>query len=327
MWKKMSAAIFKRGLTLALTAVLCQFLAFRPVYAQENYPFDLSISPSVVEFAVRPGKSVTQAFELKNNGSVPLKVTPQLRDFQADGLHGLVTILPSLSFPYGKLVNSDIALDQPFTLPAGASQQLVISLTIPENAREQDWYLSLVARTQPDLADTVFSPSSNTTTQGTIVAHMLLRVTQNNQEPLAWKINLELPRFIDSLQRVKFTPTVSNLSRTYAIPDLHVTVLNWQKRIVSEQSGLPERILAQAERKIPAQQTRKDDPRSYEGIPFSLNEKFALGPYTVRASIANSTGGPTIVEQEVFAFPFSILAAILVLVVLIWFLRIFQGKM
>lgn len=295
------------------------------VAAQTTYPIDLSISPSVVEFAVQPGKTVTQAFELKNNGTAPLQVTPQLRDFQADGPEGLVKILPSLSFPYGELVNSEIKLDQPFSLQPGASQQLVVSLTIPETAKQQDWYFSLVTKTKPDLTDTVFS-GSNTTAQGTIVAHMLLRITDNNREPLSWKMNLQLPRFIDSLQKLTFQPEITNLSRTYATPELNIAILDWRHQIVSEQEGLPERILAQSTRIIPSKQVRKDDPRSFEGTPFTLNQQFALGPYIVRASIANTTGEPMVVEQQVIAFPFSILIAIIVVATLIGAFRIYRGR-
>jgi len=302
-------------------------LGFLPgqALAQTTFPIDLSISPSVVEFAVQPGKTVTQAFELQNNGTVPLQVTPQLRDFQADGPDGLAKILPSLSFPYGELVNSEIKLDQPFTLRPGSSQQLVVSLAIPETAKQQDWYISLVAKTRPDLTDTVMS-GSNTTAQGTIVSHILLRITNDNKEPLSWKIDLQLPHFIDSLQKLTFQPDITNLSRTYATPELHVAILDWRKQIVSQQEGLPERILAQSTRSIPAKQARKDDPRSFEGIPFTLNQSFAIGPYTVRASIANTTGEPTIVEQQVIAFPFSILTAIVVVASIIGALRIYKGR-
>jgi hypothetical protein len=317
--------IKKISIRIAILWVVASVLPPNHALAQTTFPIDLSISPSVVEFAVQPGKTVTQAFELKNNGTVPLQVTPQLRDFQADGPDGLARILPSLSFPYGELVNSEIKLDQPFTLQPGSSQQLVVSLAIPETAKQQDWYISLVAKTKPDLSGTIFT-GSNTTAQGTIVAHMLLRITDDNKEPLSWKIDLQLPHFMDTLQKLTFKTEVTNLSRTYATPELNVAITDWRHQIVSQQEGLPERILAQSTRTIPAKQARKDDPRSFEGIPFTLNQPFPLGPYTVRASIANTTGEPTVVEQQVIAFPFSILTAIVVVAAIIGAFRIYKGR-
>jgi hypothetical protein len=293
---------------------------------QANSPIHLTMSPSVVELAIQPGKTVTQAFSIKNQGTVDLEVTPTLQDFTSDNLQGLPKLLPSSSFPYANLANSNLKFEEAFILPAGASEQFVLSVEIPETAKEQDWYFSLLAKTKPSLTGTMLADFTGTTTQGTIGSNVLVRVTNTNQLPLNWSIELPLPKLIDSLQKIEFKPIVSNNSQTYAIPQLTITTLNWRRQIVTEQQGLPERILAQSQREIPASEPRKDDPRSQEGVPFKFNSRFALGKYTVRASIANNSGEPLVVEQQVWAFPFSIVGAVLGLIFILSLLKVIRQR-
>jgi hypothetical protein len=259
--------------------------------------------------AIQPGKVVTQAFLIENNGTVDLEIRPTLRDFTADGETGVPQLLESSTFPYAQLVNSEIRLNQPFTLPAGQSEQLVLEVRPSELAEQKDWYFAVWLETKPDTRYTVLETSGAATT-GQIGANVLVRVTQTNQIPLRWDVRFELPRFIDSLQKLEFTALVSNQSQTMAAPDMTVTVLKGDDQILSEDTALPDRILAQSSRRIYAQQARKDDPRSFEGVPFRFEPVFALGRYTVRASIRNNTGGPYVVEHELWALPFSLIVGI-----------------
>lgn len=262
--------------------------------------------------AIQPGKVVTQAFLIENNGTVDLEIRPTLRDFAADGESGLPKLLPTSTFPYAQLVNSEIQLNRPFLLPAGQSEQLVLEVRPSELAEQRDWYFTLLLETTPDTSNTVIQNHGAATT-GQIGANVLLRVTQTNQVPLRWDVLFELPRFIDSLQKLEFTALVSNQSQTVAAPDMTVTILKGNEEIVSEQTALPDRILAQSARRIYAQQARKDDPRSLEGVPFRFEPAFALGKYTVRASIRNNSGGPYVMEQEFWALPFSLVIAVVFL--------------
>jgi len=285
-------------------------------------PFSLAISPTVVEMAIQPGKVVTQAFLIENNGTVDLEVRPVLRDFEADGDSGVPKLLPGSTFPYAQLVNSAIQLNQPFSLPAGRSEQLVLEVRPSELAEQRDWYTTLLLETKPDPRSTLVDNSGAATT-GFIGANILVRVTQTNQIPLNWDVRFELPHFIDSLQKLEFTALVSNQSSTMAAPDMTVTILKGDTEILSETTALPERILAQSSRRIYAQQVRKDDPRSFEGTPFRFDPAFAFGKYTVRASIRNNSGGPLVIEHEFWALPFSlgiaVIAALLILLALfIW---------
>lgn len=306
-------------LILSAPRILAQSPAANTPNPEVPPPFALSISPSVVEMAIQPGKVVTQAFLIENNGSVDLTVRPVLRDFESDGETGTPRLQPNSTFPYASLVNSQIELNKPFALAAGQSEQLVLEVKPSELAEERDWYFMLFLETTPDTSNTVLAQSGAATT-GYIGANVLVRITHTNQIPLQWDVRFELPRFIDSLQKLEFTALVSNQSETVAVPDMTVTILRNDQEILSEETVLPDRILAKSSRRMYAQQARKDDPRSFEGVPFRFAPVFALGKYTVRASIRNNMGGPLVVEQEFWALPFSLIIAVVVVLFLLLFL-------
>lgn len=330
-------------------------------------PFDLRVSPSVVELAMKPGKIVTQAFLLTNHGTIDQQVTVELRDFKSQGIDGLPDIQPDTNFTYATLINSEIDFNQPFLLSAGESQQLILSIDLPEEAVEKDWYLSLLMRTEPDLSQTVvgeirgqeginsqgevnnqsemhnqdskftefdqfsFSPPetrSQTLTKGAVAAHILLRVTSDNQPQQAWKIQLKLPKVIDSLQKISLSPVVTNLGNSYGTPQFSLLVTDWRKQVILDQTGLPERILAGGQRRVLAQQPQKEDPRSLTGVPFVFAPKFALGSYTFRASIADPNGGnPEVVEETVIALPFSLIGLVFGIWLIRWIIKkITSGK-
>ncbi len=275
-------------------------------------PFDLSISPSVVELTLQPGKLVTQTYLVENAGTEDLLVTATLRDFVSDGKTGTPVLQESSTFPYAQLQNADISLDTPFLLPANSSQQLIFAVKPEDSAEEKDWYLSLLLQTQPATAQTPSQSGSRIT--GQIASNILVRITNDDRIPLSWELKLQgVPRYIDSLQSILITPQVTNLSRTAASPEMTILILDWRGNIIWEQDALPERVLSQSSREISAAEQRKDDPRSYQPAEFRFDPLFAIGPYTVRTTIRNNAEGPKVLEQSFIAFPFSVLMAILFL--------------
>lgn len=311
--KRMQSAIpvARRLITCAALIVIMLTCWIAPVAAQTtSAPFDLSISPSVVEIAIQPGKIVTQTFLLENTGAVDLEVTPTLRDFRANNQDGIPDILETNTFPYIGLENSDITFDQPFTLKAGSSQQFVVAIKPAADAETRDWYSAFIFNTKP-LAGTQLGGMAGAKTTGAVVANILVKITNDNATPLEWKLELpRVPTLIDSLQSLTITPVVTNLSSTVATPDVSVLVLNWRKEVVAEFTALPERVLANSTRTLQGSQPLKEDPRSFVGTPMVFDPLFAIGPYTIRATIRNSATGPVVFERTFTALP---LAPIIVL--------------
>ncbi len=298
----------------------------RAARAQQTAPWELSLSPTVVEIAVQPGKLVTQAFLLENSGATGVEIVPTLQDFGADGQTGYPMLLETNTFPYAKMQNADRQLNQPFVLPSHTSQQLVLGLDIPSDAARRDWYFMLLLSSKPTAEDPL--NDSGAQARGAVAANLLVRVTSDNLEPLSWKINfLRLPKLIDSLQTLIVRPQVENTSQTVAAPDLSIVVLDWRDHIVHEQPGLPDRILANSSREIFAARQRRDDPRSAMATPFTYDPLFAFGPYRIRATIRNAQTGPVIVEETVTAWPFSLAIAATLLGVTLIYLRRRQRRL
>lgn len=283
------------------------FFTITPAARAATAPFEFSLSPSVVEVAAQPGKLVTQAFLLENSGSQDWEVTPVLRDFSSDGTSGQAVLQETSSFPYATLQNADIELNKPFILKANSSQQIVLGLNIADSATRRDWYFTLLFLTNP-----VNIPAGGSVAKGAVGANVIVRITSDNLEPLSWDINLRLPKIIDSLQTLIIRPIVTNTSETVAAPDLNVVILDWRNQIVYEQEGLPDRVLAKSSREIFAGEQRKDDPRSFEPVPFEFDPLLAFGPYRIRTTVRNAETGPIVEEEEVIALPLSLAFAGLV---------------
>jgi hypothetical protein len=307
-----------------LTGLLTVSVA--PVSAQlSGAPVDLSLTPAVVEIVIKPGTTVTRAFTLKNKGTEDLNAVLTLRDFVSDNTTGAPVMLESSSFPYASLINSDRQINEPFPLPSSGEQQLVLSLNIPEDAPQQDWYIVFLVNTQPQQRDPLIS--SRASSQGSIGATLLIRVSDTESVPLQWGVSFPtLPRFFDSLRPLSIEPLVENMNPTMAVPELTLTVRNWRGEIVHTQEGLPERVLSRSTRVARGQKVSLDDPRSLEPVPFVFDPVFALGPYTVEATITNQAGQPLIVTQKVWAWPISLVFGLLLLVFVIRVFSLLQAR-
>lgn len=315
-WLRLLAA----GLTISL------FL-FTPHFAQAQQapPVDLSITPAVVEVLIQPGKSVSRAFTVKNLGTENLNATVSLRDFVSDSLSGTPVILESSQFPHASLINSDRSFNTPFVLGPGDEQQLVLSLDIPEDAQERDWYVVLLVQTESVQRDPLIN--SRALSQGTIGATLLIRVSRTESIPLQWGVKFpKLPKVFDSLRALHIEPLVENLNPSLAIPDLSIVVRNWRGEVVYSQAALPERVLAGSTRVIRAQETDPNDPRSLVPKDFVYDPPFAIGPYTVEARVSNQAGAPLLVQQKVWAAPVSLIVVLGGLILALQAKRILSWK-
>ena len=68
----------KKLITITLISLIYTLFIPSPVLAQS---FDLSISPPLLTATVKPGKSFTKAFNIKNNSSSPVTLTARIIPF------------------------------------------------------------------------------------------------------------------------------------------------------------------------------------------------------------------------------------------------------
>jgi len=110
-------------------------------------PVSLSISPPLLEAVVQPGRSITQAYQVTNNGQIDLYLQTKVVPFVPAGERGQVRLEPlsggGKNFLFS-LQNSDVKMGETFFLPSGGSRQLVLQIKVAEEASNGDGYFTFL---------------------------------------------------------------------------------------------------------------------------------------------------------------------------------------
>lgn len=191
----------------------------------------LSIWPPLLETMIRPGKSITQVYRLKNEADATT-VTVSVVPFSPSDELGHIELQFGGRLPdYFSLLNADLP-DLPVTLnlDAGQSQELVLKIAIPNEAQDADYPVALVIESN----SAGLIGGSGTVTQATIAAPILLSVSQSGQPPrLAQIVEFTTARLIDSFDPIEFILRVKNQSFTRLQPVGQIKINNSFGRTVA----------------------------------------------------------------------------------------------
>lgn len=264
---------------LSLTIFLPLLLA-SPVQAQQLH---LSISPILLQATIKPDKSITQVFNIHNLSDSPLTLTPQMVPFSSDNLTGQPQLQPQLQpdwLSYFSLINTNIHLNEPFTLAPQQKEQLVLNISIPSSALSRDRYVTLLLTSPED------SSSSFTSITGGIGSNILLTITPvadphslsqithfQPHSPLLLKIGNTY--LLDNLTPVSFTAILKNQG-SHLIETHGLFEIARQDHPIHLQSLLPIYTLAYSQRQLLASPSGQ-----FNFIP-SLNH---LGTYQASLSL------------------------------------------
>jgi len=200
---------------LLLTSVICHPT---PVNATG---YGLSIYPPLLRVHIKPGKTITQVFKIDNLIGDDKYFIARLVPFtDADLFGNPILNLKSTAYwlTYFSLTNSHIKLGEPFTIKANSSEQLILSLTIPENAALKDLYATLLVSTYSNTGDPNYQGTQVSATTGsnlliTIASEAypptLLRV-ENITPTSGWLFKFGSWYLADSITPVSFTAQVLN---------------------------------------------------------------------------------------------------------------------
>ena len=163
---------------------------------------------------MQPGRSITQAFTIANDGTVDLEVIPTIVDFSPDENTGAPIVFEkNENFPYAELQNLDKKFGKPFLLPAGTKDQLILRITIPNSELDRDYYKTLLLKTSPSGLAQV--DGVQTVSQAYIGVHILLSVSGNGEDRAKLVIEkLSAPRIVDMFSSIPITMIVKILGRT-----------------------------------------------------------------------------------------------------------------
>jgi len=312
---------------LLIFGVLCVLgtAVLQKAHAQSGPKYSLTVSPTLVEIRMKPGKQVIKAFTLTNNGSSDLEITPSIRSFTDKD--GMPMYLPDSSPPsFVSLFNTDKKLNEPFILKQKQIDQVILQITPSETLQERDYYFSLFfsgrsAASSQSGEQTMYSGQA----EGQIAIQVLLTIanTADNKGKLVFE-NIRLPKLIDSFFPFPFQAEARNIGTEYSPIQGSLTIK--PKFFYPEESHdfLPENILAGSTRPIRIMQntdsTQNTPPDTANSTSsgekradriFQYKKPFLFGPVSVTAKIGDAANSDTY-EQTVVAVPF-VLIGILVL--------------
>lgn len=244
--------------SISFIIVIVLFFAFHtPIHA--SY-LNLSIDPPLLRVQIKPGKSITKAYTIENKSEQDQLLVARIVPFNKSDLIGnpILDLKNNHSWlSYFSLSNTDVELNKPFTVKAGAKQQLVISLSIPETAPLMDIYATMLVSTY---SNTLPSEQKGTLVSATIGTNLLVTITTQLHPKTLLKIDNIKPNgdtvfkfgniyIVDNLSPVTFTANASNIGDfTAEIRGLFKITKNKQPVIM--QGILPQYVIAKSARSI-----------------------------------------------------------------------------
>jgi len=301
-------------LALSLFYVLCS-LFLSKANAQS---LSLGIYPPLLEVTIKPGKSITQAYELTNSSDTDLVINSEILPFEPADELGNIVIRNTGYENYFSFQNADLQLGQKFLLKAGQKQQIVLTIKIPNGAKEDDYYLTLLFTTQPE---NQIGGQGEAQAQAQIGTNILLTVSETGEPPRKAEIeefsisNIKYSilniKIIDSFASPQFLLKIKNTGRSFFKPMGTITTTGWfgQKYLLNL---LPENILSASTRKIGC-----SPPDSPDMVgPCQIKSKFLLGVYTAKVEFGLDKISSDYGARITFiALPIKLFLVILVLII------------
>ena len=312
--------MFKKAIIFTLLATAVAIITPKATFAQY---FHLSISPPLLEAAIKPGKSIIVAYTIKNGGD-PLVLYPIIKSFEPRGSTGKILLKNGIEGPVRfRLDNSNLRLNKAFLLKNKESNQLLLRIRVPDNAPEGDYYYTLLLQSAPTPPK---EGVSTTATKAAIGTNILITVTNSGKLDLKGKIAIlsVLPHY-----KIKiFKQTINLFDSTDKIP-LVLIIANKGRNLIKAHGSInlkgpfgttakykiiPENILAYSERLIRTKNSlTKNCKESVCQKPTTLLlSGFFIGRYTFSADVNFGEGSSVLYNNVSFiALPIKALAIII----------------
>lgn len=161
--------------------------------------FNLTISPSQVEFVLKPGVTIIQAYNVVNNSDSSITLNTEVSPWIPLGTDGSVSYTQAVANPgiEFSLSNSDLTIGQPFTLAPGSKQQLILKIkTSPNIVLSDNYYTFFITQNQ----STIQSTDNFSQATGKIGSHLLLTVS-----------NTENPKIISQIKKFTISPKIKDV--------------------------------------------------------------------------------------------------------------------
>lgn len=283
------------GVFILLLGLVCVYP--ESLFAQN---FSLSVTPEVHYMRIKPGSKVRHTITLENTSNKAITVTPTIYDFKADGSSGRPILTGKTTFPY---LDLESIHGNELTIPANKRAQLGLLFSVPEDASEKEYPLTVLFQSQPDSSS---NSDSESQLVGAIGSNLIVLVSHDEQLSHAININsISVPFLVDSFKKITLSPLVKN--NHFAATNMAgtVTVSNMFDEEVVAFNIFPDTVLGFSSRELRALRSEFQVDVEPEAVPFSFKPSFLLGPYTVEVTITapyTSENPEEIIAYDVFTF-------------------------
>lgn len=261
------------------------------------------------------------AYEIKNFGD-PTYLVAKVTSFEPKDNLGNLRLKNELEGPIRfSLDNADVALNQPFFLKSGASQQLLLKIRVPEKIEEGDYYYTLIAETIPP---SNLTGSTASIARVTLGSNILISVTETGVIEIKPRIVLfeviskmrlfgQKINLFDSFEKVPIVLIVENRGRNLIKPEGEIILKNFFGEL--RYQIIPKNILSQSQRIVEASSSSslpgQKQTNNKQATSLILSD-FLFGKVNLSAEISFGENSPKLfANTSFFAFPFRLTLLIL----------------
>ncbi len=252
--------------------LFCTFMLILSKNTFAQQPFYIGISPPLLEVTIKPGKTVTQVYTVKNMGQ-ETQIYADVVPAYPEGEQGKVKLDPDFLNPLERsglnqsqhpylswfsLQNANIDLQQPFTLKRDEEKQLVLKIKVPENTPQKEFLISLIVRSYPSAQTNV----QQVKTSGVIGSNIILTVASNINWEKKGNVDFSLDNsicipktkicfpIIGSFKNPQFKIKIANKGKFHFKPQGKLIIKNIFGSTAAEKELVPLNILPDKKREI-----------------------------------------------------------------------------
>lgn len=276
--------------------------------------FNLTLSPSQIEFVLKPGVTIIQAYDVTNNSDSSITLNTEVLPWIPAGTDGSVNYSQAANNPNIEfsLNNSDLKLGQTFVLPANTKKQLVLKIKTNSSMPLSDNYYSFFINQNET---TVASKDNFSQATGKIGSHILLTVSDTANPKVESVIqNFSIsPRIKDIFfGPIKFSGQIKNNSDFFFHTAGKITITK-NDALIKELTLNSNNVLNHHTRDISCT----------DGSACQLNPPFWPGHYKVSVTLDPGLNAKSY-DTSFYVFPISPLLLVVLVIGLVFGVRKFK---
>jgi len=299
-------------------------------------PISLTVAPATAYLKVGPGNTALHSITLTNDGTYPIRVTPKLVSFDADGKTGQPVLKETHHFPY---LDEDKTSFQPLNLQPNQTAQLTLHISVPPQAEKLEYPLTVLFAAEPaaDHANgglnegqgissptKIESTQSSTRLAGTIGSNLIVLITSETEpQPHLRITDWQSWPVVDSFGEITVRPIIQNDSYAASVASGSAVIKDWRGKAVASFLieptvilGKSSRLITPSQEKINTQQanaaTQQANMATQQTSAFTYSSPFMIGPYTAEITLVHDQTNGTaaqISHTTIIALPFSLILA------------------